>query len=233
MKDVAEAGHPTFLGAGTECPNRIEIYLNPAVSESVQEAVFIHELLHVLMRNQGFPGIVMKPDIRIRLNPIQAKYLEEYRNVFSSTIDHLRIYGIMQKEYSLDFDLYFREQIEAKKRKFNEFQNRDHPKDADYFHGVQALTLDGLEYPFYPEPFKEEIVTLFKATTPEGFAASSALFRKVSKMGFQTPEQLFKCAVVIKDQIVHYGEKKSVGVLNQLYSGLEIVRDARDIPLQD
>ncbi len=232
VKDIAEI-HPTYLGAGGERKNWIEIYLNSNISTSVQEVVFIHELTHIIMRNQGFPGIAMRADVAGRFNPIQKNDFIDYRNLFSSTIDHLRIYATMQKEYSLDFDSYFRLQIEAKTRKLQKFPDRESSKNDEYFHSVQQLILDGLEYPFYPEPFKQEIMTLFKSTTTQGFMASSALFSKVSKIGFETPQELFKCAVLIQNQIVHYGEKKSVGPVNQLYSGLVVVRDARDIPLPD
>jgi hypothetical protein len=184
------------------------------------------------LHNQGFPGIAIRADIRSRLDPNLIPHLEKSRDFFSSTIDHLKIYVTMQKEFSLDLNSYFKDQVEGKIRRFSKFPYRDHPKDAEYFSHVQQDILDGLNYHLFPEPFRQEILTIFKSTTLEGFAACSALFGKVSKIGFLTPEQLFKCARVIKDQIVNYGRKKSVGVLNQLYLELHVVKDAREIPLE-
>lgn len=231
VKDIAELG-VTYLGAGKEYSNRIEVHLNTKVSKSVQEAVFIHELLHILMRNQGFPGIATKADIRSRLNPNLLPPLESSRDRFQSTVDHLRIYGTMQKEFSLDFDSYFRDEVEGKIRRFSKSPYGDH-KDTEYYFHVQQDIVDGLNYHLWPEPFKQEILTVFKSTSPEGFAACLALFEKVSKIGSLTPQQLFKCATVIKNQIVNYGRKKSVGVFNELYLELHVVEDARDIPLED
>ena len=232
VRDIAELGL-TYLGAGKEYSNWIEVHLNTTMSESVQEAVFIHELLHILMRNQGFPGIAIRADIRSRIHLDLIPHLEKSRDLFSSTIDHLKIYGIMQEEFSLDLNAYFKDQVEGKVRRFRKFPYRDHHKDAEYFFQVQQDILDGLNYHLFPEPFKQEILTMFESTTLEGFQACSALFGKVSKIGSQTPEQLFKCAEVIKDQIVNYGRKKSVGILNQLYLELHVVKDARAIPLED
>jgi len=231
VRDIAELG-VTYLGSGKEYSNRIEVHLNTTVSESVQEAVFIHELLHILMRNQGFPGIAIRADIQSKLASNLIPHLEKSRDFFSSTIDHLKIYETMQNEFNLDLNSYFKDQVEGKIRRFGKFSYQEHPKDAEYFFHVQQDILDGLNYYLFPEPFKQEILNIFKLKTPEGFAACSTLFGKVSKIGFFKPEQIFKCAGVIKDQIVNYGKKKSVGVLNQLYLELHVVRDAREIPLE-
>ena len=99
----------------------------------MQEDVFIHELLHILMHNQSFPGIAIRADIRSRLDPNLIPHLEKSRDLFSSTIDHLKIYVTMQKEFSLDLNSYFKDQVEGKIRRFSKFPYRDHPKDAEYF----------------------------------------------------------------------------------------------------
>lgn len=239
IRDIAEfANKPglahiaNYLGEVKEYSNRIEVHLNFSKPESVCEAVFVHELLHVMLRYQGFPGIATPMEEQYRLPANLVPLLERMRSLFSSTIDHLKIYKVMQAEFNLDSSLYFKDQIDAKLRRFSKFSYKDTPKNAEYYFHIQQDILDGLNYYEFPESFKQQILTVFMETDSDGLASCSALHRKLNKIGYSTPENMFKCANEVKDWIIKYGEKKSVGVVNLLWQAIHVVKDPNEIPLE-
>lgn len=239
VKDIAEfANHPStanivnYLGASKEYSNKIEIHLNLTKPEDVREAVFVHELLHIVLRHEGFPGIGIRTDLYRSLRPDVASALENLRDRFSSTIDHLLIYKRMITDFSLNFPLYFEEQVQLKTRRFRKFSYKTHAKDAEYYFQVQQNMLDGLNYYQFPNPYAQRILEIFKEACPEGFASCLALHQKTNKIGYSTPQLMFRCANLIRDQIIKYGHKKAVGIPNQYWSALGVVRDGREIPLE-
>lgn len=240
IKNIAEFANipglthiANYLGAAKEYSNRIEVHLNFSVPDSVREAIFIHEGLHILMRYEGFPGIATRIDSASRLPPSLTPHLEKLRDFFSSTIDHLKIYKGMQTEFDLDLILYFQEQVEAKISRFGKFSYKNSSKDANYYFQIQQDILDGLNYYEFPELSSQNILTVFRETNPDGFASCSALHGKLGKTGCSTPEKMFKCANLIKEQIIKYGQKKNVGVFNLLWQAIHVVKNAREIPLED
>ena len=59
IKDIS--CHPTSknsLGAVIEMPETIIVYLNTLYSEKIQEATFVHEILHVILNLEGYPQII-------------------------------------------------------------------------------------------------------------------------------------------------------------------------------
>jgi len=240
VRDIAEfANKPNltyianYMGTAKEYVDRIVVHLNFSGPESLREAVFVHELLHILLRYEGFPGVATRANSIYRLPPDLAPHLEKLRNFFSSTIDHLNVYRRMGTDFALELTAYFEEQVQAKTRRFTKFSYKDSPRDAEYYFHVQQDILDGLNYYEFSQPYSEKLLTLFKEICPEGFASCSALHGKLSKTGYSTPQQILKCANLVRDQIIKYGEKKSVGSRNLLWGAIHIVKDAKEIPLDD
>lgn len=239
VKDIAEfTNHPStanivnYLGASKEYSSKIEIHLNLTKPEDVREAVFVHELLHIVLHHEGFPGIATRADMVRFLQPSDAQVLEKLRDRFWTTIDHLQVYKRMVTNFSLSFDLYFEELVQAKIRRFGQFSYDAHAKDAEYYFQVQQNILDGLDYHQFPNPYGQRILTVFRETCPEGFASCLALHEKINKIGYSTPQLMHRCANLVRDQIIKYGHKKSVGTLNQFWSALNVVKDVREIPLE-
>ena len=231
VKDIAEfANHPStanivnYLGASKEYSSKIEIHLNLTKSEGVREAVFVHELLHIVLRYEGFPAIATRADMVRFLQPSEAQALENLRDRFSSTIGHLQIYERIVSDFSLSFTLYFEELVQAKVRRFEKFSFKTHAKDANYFFQVQQDILDGLDYYQFPNPYGQRILAIFKETCPEGFASCLALHEKITKIGYSTPQLMYRCADLIRNQIIKYGHKKAVGTANQFWSALSVVK---------
>lgn len=138
----------------------------------------------------------------------------------------------MVNDFSLNFDLYFEELVQAKTRRFSKFSYNDHTKDAEYYFNIQQDILDGLDYYQFPNPYSQRISAIFRETCPEGFASCSVLHNKISKIGYSSPQLAYRCANFIRDQIIKYGHKKAVGTFNQFWSALSVVRDVRDIELE-
>lgn len=236
VKDIAEFARTPSLahivnysGTSKEYSNKIEIHLNLTKPEDVREAVFVHELLHIVLKYEGFPGVTIRADIP----PNIVSILEDLRNRFSSTIGHLQVYKRMVTDFSLSFDLYFEDLVQAKIRRFGKFPHKTHAKDAEYFFHVQQAMLDGLDYYQFPNPYGQRILAIFKETCPEGFASCLALHEKMERVGYSSPPLAYRCADLVINQIIKYGHKKNVGTLNQLWNALNVVRDAREIPLEE
>ncbi|MCL0094401.1 hypothetical protein M1N58_00675 [Dehalococcoidales bacterium] len=155
------------------------MYLNLTKPEDVREAVFVHEVLHIVLHHEGFPGIAIRARF---LSPSDAQALEKLRDRFSSTIDHLQVYKRMITEFNLNFDLYFDGLVQAKIRRFGKFSYNTSVKDAKYYFYVQQDILDGLEYYQYPNLYSQRILAIFKETCPEGFASCLALREKINML---------------------------------------------------
>lgn len=238
VKDLAELASQgaayavNYLGSAKEYLNKIEVHLNLTKPEDVREAVFVHEVLHIVLHHEGFPGIATRADLVRFLSPSDAQALEKLRNRFSSTIDHLQIYKRMITEFNLNFDLYFDALVQAKIRRFGKFSSNTPVKNAKYYFYVQQNILDGLDYYQYPDPYSQRILTIFRETCSEGFASCLALHEKTEKVGYSTAPLAYRCADLVRNQIIKYGHKKGVGMFNQFWSALNVVRNTREIPLE-
>ncbi|MBI4180473.1 MAG: hypothetical protein HY528_00915 [Chloroflexi bacterium] len=239
VKDLAEfVRHPAlshmanYLGSAKEYSNKIEVHLNFTKSEDVREAVFVHELLHIVLKYEGFPGIALRTDMVRFLQPSIAQVLENLRDRFQSTIGHLQVYKREVTDFSLSLDLYFEELVRAKIHRFGQFSYKPHAKDAEYFFQIQQDILDGLDYYQFPNPYSQKILAIFRETCPEGFAACLALHEKTEKISYSTPPLAYRCADLVRNQIIKYGYKKNVGTPNQLWSALNVLRNAKEIPLE-
>ena len=56
----------------------------------------------------------------------------------------------------------------------------------------------------------------------EVYASCSSLYNKVKRVGFNTPKSSYKSAKIIKEHIIKYGERKSIGMFNKMWEALEI-----------
>ena len=78
------------------------------------EAVYVHEMLHLVMYHQGFPTVGLPAKATQFLMHEEAQRLQKLRAFFASDLDHLNIYKRMISDYSLDFEEYFGSQVQAK-----------------------------------------------------------------------------------------------------------------------
>src|SRR5271157_4970363 len=69
----------TYLGANKETQSSFMVYLNQSYPEKIQEAVFLHELLHLILKCEGFPQIKINLSIASARKPNLLESLGKLR----------------------------------------------------------------------------------------------------------------------------------------------------------
>ncbi len=221
-----------YAGSGREYTSRIEIHLNHDLNERMCEAVYVHEMLHILMYHQGFPTVGLPAKAIQFLMPEEVQRLQKLRDVFASDLDHLSIYKRMISDYSLDFEEYFGWQVQAKTRRFGKFAYNVQAKDSAYYFIIQQDILDSVNYFAFPEPFQRQILAMFEQLCPDGYRSCVSLYEKLEKIGSGTPALVYKSANLIREHIIKYGWRRQV-TANSLWRTLQVVPDGSKIPLDE
>jgi hypothetical protein len=227
VKDIRElAGRPSFpgvesyLGASENTSENIIIYLNFSYPNTC-EATFIHEMLHKILRYEGFPEVIIDQEKANTLHIQYKQFLPKLQSLFSSIIDHPEIFRRIESEFDLDLHSYYQIQVQQKINRFHKSW-KEEPKNDQYYFFRQQDILIGLEYFFYPPIYKERILQVFNELSPDAYASCSSLYEKVKKIGFYTPESAHQSGKMIKAHIIRYGERKGARIFNKTWEALEI-----------
>jgi len=112
INHIADFPDPRFLhfkgygGISTDKGDKIKVWL----SDNFPEQVLVHELLHVLLRYEGYPEVhryIGDVDKYIGKTVADERMSDELQSVFSSTIDHQVIYPRMRSMPELETKEYF------------------------------------------------------------------------------------------------------------------------------
>jgi len=209
----------TYLGANKETQSTFMVYLNRSYPEKIQEAVFFHEVLHLIIKCEGFPQIKVNLNIASALKPNLLESLGKLRVHFASVIDHHIVFPRMLQLIGFDLSEYFDVQVNQKKLRLDRARVPNHVIRNFY---AQQDILVGLEYFLYPEPQRNRILEVFKDKNPAAHACSTALREKVAQTTIKTPTDLFHVAEQIKSHTIKYGEKNAIGQLNLMWKALDI-----------
>jgi len=218
IKELPDIG--SYLGAAY-IDDEIIIHLNCSYPIDIQEATFIHEVLHLVLRYEGFPKVEINETIARTLPSQFISVLPKLRSHFSSTIEHPQIFKRMESEFTLNLPRYYGVQVQQKLNRLNKGLN--YPKGSkQYYFFRQQDILIGLEYFFYPQYYKNKILSVFKEAYPNAYTSCLSLYNKVKKIGFNSPKSAYESAKIIKAHVIRYGRRKSVGVFNKMWKALEI-----------
>jgi hypothetical protein len=82
----------------------------------------------------------------------------------------------------------------------------------------------GIEYFYYPQDYSSRILEAFNKLYPGTYTSCISLYyKKIRKIGFNTPVSSYKSAEIIKDHIITYGAKKRIGQsFNKMWEALKI-----------
>ena len=208
-----------YLGANKETQSNFIVYLNQSYTERIQEAVFFHEILHLLLKYEGFPQITVNLNIGRTLRPNLLDSLVKLRIHFASVIDHHIVFPRMRQLVGFDLSEYFDVQVSQKQLRLDRAWE---PNTVIRNFYAQQDILIGLEYFLYPEPQRSRILMVFKSKNPSAYASVEDLREKVSQTAVMTPTELFHVAEQVKSHIIKYGEKKALGQLNLMWKALDI-----------
>lgn len=210
-----------YLGAAKEYNDHIMVALNADIPES-HENTFVHELLHIILDYEKFPNVVINEQFAIKKLPRQfGAQLPKLQAYFSSTIDHPEIYKRMKDDYELNMENYFNLLLRQKKNRFTK-KNSFTSKEAEVFSNQQDI-LDGLEYFYYDNTQRSEILMAFREKSNSAYNSCFSLHTSINKIGMHYPSSCRKAAEMIKMHLVKYGEKRNIGILNNMWNALKIV----------
>jgi hypothetical protein len=209
----------TYLGANKETQSSFMVFLNRSYPEKIQEAVFFHEVLHLILKYEGFPQIKVNLSIASALKPNLLESLGKLRVHFASVIDHHIVFPRMLQLIGFDLSEYFDVQVNQKKLRLDRAREPNHIIRNFY---EQQDILIGLEYFLYPEPQRNRILEVFKDKNPAAYACLTALRERVAQTTIKTPTDLFHVAEQLKSHTIKYGEKNAIGQLNLMWKALDI-----------
>lgn len=229
IRDVKEfsnhlflSGATSYLGVTKEDEKEIFVWLNFTYPDNIIEAIFVHEILHILLKNEGFPEVMINNNTARNLPSEMKSGLQKLQPVFSSAITHPEIYHRMYNEFDLNLDPYF--EIEVK-QKISRFQKGKEPtiKNGEYYFYRQQDILAGLDYFLYGKDYSNKILDIFKSYHRNAYDSCIYLNRRVNRIGLNNPRAVYKSAQFIKEYMIKYGNKRSIGIYNELWKALDII----------
>lgn len=210
---------PKYLGGAVETDDEITIWL----SDKCPEESFIHEVLHCILRHEGYPEISINEDYVNR--KIHSEYWEDLprlQGYFSSTITHPEVFRRMESEFSINFDRYYNLQMMQKLDRFKKMKN-DNISENLHPYVMQQCILDSLDY-FLWGDYGQKLLSEFQSMFPGAYQSCIALFNKVNKVGFSHPKKVQDSATIIKQHLIKYGERKGLDrKISNLWKALDII----------
>ena len=210
--------YSSYLGVCKQTPVKILIYINYDYPENIQEAVIIHELLHVQIKHEGFPRVVINENKSRNANPEAIRVLRYIRDHFNSTIEHPQVFYREINEFDIDVDSYFDVQVERKKHRFE--RRTERKKDKNYYFLRQQDILIGIDYYSYPSKHRKMIQKMFRNLYPETYNYCNTLYRKLK---FNNPNEVYTSAQKIKKDIIRYGRKNGLSEINKIWDAMDIL----------
>lgn len=193
----------SYLGITQLSDDHLRIYL----STEYPEAILIHEILHIILRYEGFPVVGFDETCTERRLPQPVRdCLPGLTGRLASTVDHPEIHRRMETDYDLDMDRYYSIHAERETDKIIRESGQTLEHD-DHVFVCQQNILSCLDFLLWGKPHAGLLDTLWRHY-PEVFNSSQVLWRKVAGTGFSTPSDAFKSANVIKSHVVNYGKRR-------------------------
>jgi len=197
-----------YFGIGTDKGDTIKIW----ISDDFPEQVLVHELLHVLLRFEGYPEIFRDLNYLkkyIGKTAANQNLIDNLQSVLSSTIDHQIIYPRMGSIAELRTEDYFETLVRAKTNRVNKKnKNSLRYKNIDVFYRQQDLNVLFDLQAFGPS--SQLLIQKYSNTYPELYSYFQALNSFVQETGFSTPIVAKESAEKILSGIIEYGEKHNL-----------------------
>lgn len=209
-----------YLGATCETEENITIW----VSQKSPEATIVHEIIHRILRYEGYPVVEINKNYTLKNIPQQFHNgLPKLQADLSSTIDHPEVFRRLEEDYQLDIEYYYKIQVSQKIDRFKRLLNEGKKANpnAYQFYRQQDILI-GLDY-FLWRNQSRELLKMFMDNFPSTYQSCFALSRKLKKFDFSNSFEAFNAGKVILKHIENYGKKNSLGsTINKLWSALNI-----------
>ena len=207
------------LGVCKETADCITVALHPDRPET-HENTFVHELLHKMLKHEGFP--------EIRIDEVYADTnipaplwpsLGNLRSRFGSVLQHPEVYRRMRQDYNLDMEHYFESLL---KQKVSRFSKKRGGNGQELIFCNQQDILDGLEYFYYDPDQRKQVQSCFRDSSESAYNSCLQLHAEIEKTGTHTAHSCLRSGKVIRAHIIKFGEKRNLNVLNNMWKALDI-----------
>ncbi len=201
-----------YFGMAYETSSNILIGLN-SHKPHTYESTFVHEILHIILKYEGYPNIVIT-DISDK-SPLY-NVIFRLRNNFHSTIEHPIVYYRMSSEFTLNMQDYFSSLFDQKINRFK----RKIPSDQKIFYYQQDL-LDSIEYHFYEKDYAAKLLNKIKKRDFLLYKFSHKIIKNYPSPSSASPSEISNIFHFIKDMIKYYGKRHN-NRLNYLWDHLTL-----------
>jgi hypothetical protein len=188
--------------------------------EQTSEATFVHEVQHLILREEGFPEVDVEPH-GLEQSPELLNNARRIANLLGTALDHPEVYRRMGENYELDLGTYYKG---LERRKKDRLAKKHVPQDIhSRTFSEQQDILDALDYYHYLEPNKKELLDLFRETSGTAAHACAELYKKLSKNGMSSPDECRRGGEAILEKLINYGERKQLPAhIQQMWKSLKI-----------
>jgi hypothetical protein len=194
-----------YYGGATELEAEIVIALNYEMPETNQDT-FIHEILHLILKYEGYPEIFINQNVLIKNIPEQYyNIVYTLRDFLKSAIDHPEIFRRMGKDFQIDMSECHKYDVQLKSTRYSE--KMDDGKKGIFT--IQQDILDGHEYFYFDETNSKFMIKILRDNSPRAYDVCLGLSKQTMKTGFMNPSNARKSAQVILDRIIKFGDKNN------------------------
>lgn len=216
IKNILDLGL-TYSGANIENDSEIIIYLRNDLSVTHQESVYIHELLHSIIRYQGYPDVHFIIPSAFANEPQTENVLKKISGDLSSSLTHPKIYNMMINDFNLDIEEYFNELVKSK----DILYNRPEPElEHDKVFRIQQGAVIGYEVLFYQSSQKEIVLNLMKEKEPDAYNVLQKIKRDVAKYDCSKINDINNIFKIIIKHIKKYASNKKIRKINNFWDAL-------------
>ena len=219
----------------SECPFNIEstaaiesnnidiiVYFDDSILLSLQEEAIIHELLHILVRNDGFPEAIVSNTF-LSNNPKARRMTTGCQFTLTSIIQHPEILRREMEIFDIDENLIFAHTIKMKKRLLNA-RPETFDRNLTHFFNQQEI-LEIFECHFYPEQYKQNILSIYQKESPISYKSTLKLMKSISIESMYYPKGCKSSAIKLLKHVINYGKKhmlKTSTKYNEIWKHLSI-----------
>ncbi len=192
-----------YHGVATELETEIIIALNYKIRET-NEDTYIHEILHLILKYEGYPEIIINQ--KALFSDIPEQYHDNVyilRDLLKSAIDHPEIFRRMGKDYKIDMSESHKYDVQLKSTRYSKKMN-DSEKGI---YIIQQDILDGHEYFYFDVANSKNMIKVLRDNSPRAYDVCLGLSKQTMKTGFANPTDARKSARIILDRIVKFGDK--------------------------
>lgn len=145
----------TYAGASQINESAINIFLNYDKPDT-HESTFVHEVLHAILRYEQYPSIEINQEFaKQHIKKRDNDSLSMLRNKFGSSITHPEIFRRMIQLFDLDINSYFENLMKIKIQRLKRKKESKIKKEVFY---SQQDIMDSIDYFYYLEPYKSELI---------------------------------------------------------------------------